>query len=35
LDAEIMKEFGFAASAVTTPFTIAGDMRDVKATRQG
>jgi hypothetical protein len=28
-----MKEFGFAAAAVTTAFTIAENMRDAKATR--
>jgi len=35
LGAEIMKEFGFGATNVETPFTMRGDMRDAKATHQG
>jgi hypothetical protein len=30
-----MKKFGLAAAVVTTAFTIAGNMRDAKATRNG
>jgi hypothetical protein len=30
-----MKKFGFGTANVETPFTMHGDMRDVKATQQG